>query len=103
MAKRLQMLSFYEVFYRSWSNTAHGEGSMKRIGGRVEGGGTQLSPLRYPEGLQEKALNACHLTLGLTMTVVDKLIPHFREGFREWYAGHMKPALDYIGRVKFKC
>lgn len=91
LAIHLKQLSIYEVLYRSWSNTAHGEGAMQRIGGRTEDGRTHLAPLRYPEGLQEKSLNACHLTLGLMMTVMDKLVPHFREGFRDWYIGHMKP------------
>jgi Family of unknown function (DUF5677) len=100
LAWRLKLLSTYEVLYRTWSNTAHGEGAMKRIGGRVGDGTIQFVPLRSPSALPEKCRHACYLANGLTLTVVDKLVPQLREGLKDWYIGHMKPAFDYIDSVE---
>jgi hypothetical protein len=102
LAQRVKTLSTYEVLYRTWSNTAHGEGAMKRIAGRGADEMVHFEPIRSPTNLQEKCLHACHLTTGLTLAVVDKLVPHLRPSLQSWFAGNMTPAYDFINSVKIR-
>ncbi len=100
LALRLKMLSSYEVLYRSWSNAAHGEGAMKRVGGRAADGLIEFEPLRSPAHLQQRSLHACFLTVGLTRRLVDEVVPLVRDDFRGWYVNDMKPAMSFINSVK---
>lgn len=102
LAVRLKLLAHYEVFYRAWSNVSHGKGALRRVLGPGGDGLICLDPIRSPADLPDKCVQACLLTNGLTLEVVDKLVPHLRESLKGWYVDQMKPEISFVRNVKMK-
>lgn len=96
LAIRLKLLSMYESLYRNWSSVSHGGAAMDRIGESAGGGLVSITPLRSPKGLRDQCIHACHLTNGLVLKAIEKLVPQMRETMTRCYTDHIRPAMDFI-------
>ena len=98
LAKRTTGLPIYEALYRSWSGVAHGSRAIGRFC-PGEGGKTMLQSVRSPTGLPKHCLLAVTLTNGVSLLLVDKLVPEFRLALKQRYIGRVRPARLYIESI----
>ena len=96
LAIRLNRRAQYEILYRTWSRTAHGQDLLPFID-RTPEGEPSIGRLRDPEMLKEVASYAAHFLLESTCHTVGKFRPG--ETFQHWYTREVQERYMRLSRL----
>ncbi|PYF68415.1 hypothetical protein B0O44_11329 [Pedobacter nutrimenti] len=83
LATRLNRQGMYEIFYRAWSGSVHGQEVIK--GNLTTGADAGVVQLRNPKDAQQVTLHAHNLILILYHLFVEKRLPQEMDKFKSWY------------------
>lgn len=83
LANKLKRQGLYEIFYRAWSGTVHGQNVVK--GNVTKGTDAGVVQIRHPKDAQQVALHACNLILILYQLFIKQRLPAELPKLSIWY------------------
>jgi hypothetical protein len=84
MARVLNKYTFYEILYRHWSKTVHGNNITKDKVHFDSDGNSYLAPLRHPINLAWTAKMACNFAINTFGHYVQGSYPERMEEYNKW-------------------
>jgi len=83
LATKLNRQGLYELLYRTWSNTIHGQNVIK--GNMTNGIDTGVAQIRNPRDAKQVTLHACNIALLLFQFFITKRLPQEKNKLSIWY------------------
>ena len=100
LATQLGYPAIYEVLYRAWSTSIHGNDIIQGKLSGTEGNKAAIVQIRLPNNAQSVTQNCFNLSIILFKEYIEKLIPNRIMDFRTWY-GSIREFSIRLGKNQF--
>ncbi|GEP94681.1 DUF5677 domain-containing protein [Chitinophaga cymbidii] len=95
LARTLKMLTFYEIYYRTWSNNVHSGGRHSGVFKFNYEGKVEMMHLRNHSDIDIVSQNTCNFGLHILNKFIRSRLPDKLTEFQTWYDGYKKEHLSF--------
>lgn len=100
LARHLKLMGLYNILYRYFSKSIHGQDIIDQRVSATTTGKMQISQIRNPRNAQFLCTITVSLTLNIYRTLVKYYLPEREKEFAEWYVREIRHFLNKISKEK---